>query len=87
MRSMGTAQALFSATLIAIMAAAGLVKGIDIAWIMAGITAGLAFFGEEVRRNGEDNMSFTAWVWTVNVLAILSWITGAIAGASLIIYS
>lgn len=80
---MSTAQALFSATLIAIMAAAGLAKGIDVAWIMAGVTAALAFFSEEVRRLPVSQTTFVLG----NGLVVGSWIAGAIAGISLIVYS
>lgn len=77
-------QALFSCTLIALMALAGLHQGVDIAWKLALVTAALAFFTEEIRDAGDR--SYTVY-YLGNALTILSWLTGASAGLSLLIYA
>lgn len=80
---MKTTQAIFSAVLISTMTAAGLVKGVDTAWMLAIATAALAFFSEEMR-----NFSHTMWGFYLgNALVLASWATGAGAGLALIIYS
>lgn len=81
---MKKSQALFSCTLIALMALAGLHQGVDIAWKLAIITAALAFFTEEIRDAGERSYTF---YYLGNALTIISWLTGAIAGLALLIYA
>lgn len=77
-------QALFSATLITLLALAGLHLGVAIAWKMAIVTAALAFFSEELR----EAAAHAVWAYYVgNALTLLSWLTGAIAGVSLLIYA
>ncbi|MCD4661799.1 hypothetical protein [Agrobacterium sp.] len=83
---MRNTQALFSATLIVLLGLAGLHQGVGIAWKMAIITAALAFFSEELREWERDfTRSYTLAYYFGNALALLSWLTGAIAGASLLL--
>ncbi|WP_310218679.1 hypothetical protein [Neorhizobium sp. 2083] len=88
---MQTSQAIFSALLLSIISAAGLVKGIDTAWIFAGITAALVFFSFEAAGaaarctryiDGDRRVLLTR---ITNVLVVLSWLTGAVAGLSLLV--
>lgn len=90
---MSMQQTLFSVALLAIMAAAGLAKDIDIAWQMAAVTAALAFFSIELAAAAGratrliDQYRRGNLIRAANVLVILSWVTGATGGVSLIIYS
>lgn len=81
---MRTVQAIFSATVIALLAIAGLHNEVAIAWKLAIVTAALAFFTEELHSWA------STYVWAYylgNGAALLSWFTGAIAGVSLLIYA
>jgi hypothetical protein len=77
-------QAIYSALLLSIIAAAGLVKGVDSAWELAAITAALAFFAEQIRAI-YDGLPPRFWFYVGNFLAVTSWFTGAAAGLSLLI--
>ena len=81
---MQTSQAIFSALLLSIIAAAGLVKGVDAAWIFAGITAALAFFSIELRNHALERAS-AGMLQGSNILTLVSWLTGAVAGVSLLV--
>jgi hypothetical protein len=77
-------QALFSATLIILLALAGLQHGVDVAWKLAIVTAALAFFTEQLR----ETAAHSQWAYYAgNALSLLSWVTGAIAGLALLIYA
>ena len=80
---MRSTQALFSATLIALLGIAGLHQGVDIAWKMAIVTAALAFFTEQLRDAPYSPQTYFGG----NALALLSWLTGAISGVSLLLYA
>lgn len=86
---MHTTQAIFSALLLSIIAAAGLVKGVDSAWIFAGITAALAFFSEEVRntavRRGDASDYYSELLTAGAALAMMSWATGFSAAFSILV--
>jgi hypothetical protein len=81
---MQTSQAIFSALLLSIIAAAGLVKGIDTAWIFAGITAALAFFSLEM-RNDAAAIHSAGFEVGAKVLALASWVTGCVAAFALLV--
>lgn len=77
-------QTIFSALLIGIMAAAGLVWGDHVAVIFSALTAAIAFFALEVRRHGAGFESDRA-VFISDIMSLVSWLTGLIAGASLVV--
>lgn len=79
--------AIFSALLLSIIAAAGLVKGVDSAWIFAGITAAIAVLTEQLRviiwRRGSSEYR-DELLMASNVLALASWATAGIAAFALL---
>ena len=77
-------QTIFSALLIGIMAAAGLVWGDSVAVIFSALTAAVAFFALEVRRHGIGASADRA-VIVSDIMSLVSWLCGLIAGVSLVI--
>lgn len=89
---MRSTQALFSATLIILIGLAGLHQGVDIAWKMAIATAALAFFSEQLRQMEQERdqhyaRSFNVYSYLGNAATLLSWLTGAVSGVSLLFYA
>lgn len=96
-----TDRTVFAGIFLAVVAAAGLSKGVDAAWILAAITAALATIGEELRGlsvsrqiwkdrgGGQSVLSATPaslkWERAGNVAALLSWVSAACAGLSLLV--
>lgn len=76
-------QTIFSALLIGIMAAAGLVGGDSVAVIFSALTAAVAFFALEVRSIGE-RIADVRFGYASDIMSLVSWATGLIAGLSLL---
>lgn len=67
---------LFSCAFLLLIAAAGMVYGVPIAWKLSGFTLALAFFSQQANTLGRVDVA--------NFLALGSWVTGAAAGLSVV---